>query len=113
MVGSTLPHSPWYEKTTDIERSHLVTALSLRSGHVPKNSYGYMMKKVDSPNCCVCNVVEDVFHIIMECTRTNDLRKTLNINRYDVGACNGILSNPNSEQARLLVKIISNIIKMI
>jgi ribonuclease HI len=79
-IQPTLPHSPWYEKTTDIERSHLVTALRLRSGHVPLNSFGYMMKKVDSPNCTICNVVEDVFHIIMECTRTNDLRNKLNIN---------------------------------
>lgn len=67
------------------------------------------MKKVDSPNCTECGVIEDVYHIIVECVRNCSVREQLYIdNSLQVtGGCNSILARPNSDKAKILYKIVN------
>ena len=58
-IQSQPPPIPWFVKST-MKRKLIVLAFRLRSGHVPLNKFAYLMKKVDSPNCAVCNQIEDV-----------------------------------------------------
>lgn len=105
IIQSSIPRSIWF-KDIDMNRNDLTTAFRLRSGQIPLNSFGFMMNKVDTPNCTVCNVVEDVYHIIMECSRTEEMRQKLQLPNYDMGHCNCILMTPNSKEAKLLYKFV-------
>ncbi|KAF9793575.1 hypothetical protein SFRURICE_007502 [Spodoptera frugiperda] len=43
----------------------LVTSFRIRSGHMPLRAFAFLMKKVESPYCLVCdNKVEDVYHLL-------------------------------------------------
>ncbi|KOB71057.1 Non-LTR retrotransposon CATS [Operophtera brumata] len=43
-------------------RREIVTALRLRSGHIPCNKFSYLMRKITSPNCLSCNVIDGVIN---------------------------------------------------
>ncbi|CAG9109951.1 unnamed protein product [Plutella xylostella] len=49
-IQSEPPRIPWFGDIK-INRSEVVLAHRLRSGHIPLNRFAYLMKKVDSPNC--------------------------------------------------------------
>lgn len=101
---------PWIDNI-NLNKSFLTIALRLRSGHIPSNKFGYLMKKVPSPNCITCGVVEDVLHILMECSRNSSLRNLFFEQKpFDVGFCNSILANPSSAEAYLLYKLVSSIL---
>lgn len=59
------PRVPWLTDM-NLSRSLIVTAFRLRSGHVPLNKFAHMMKRSESPNCEVCGVIEDVYHLLVE-----------------------------------------------
>lgn len=107
-IQSHPTHSPWFD-TSELTRRDIVTALRLRSGHIPLNKFAFLMKKVDSPNCTECGVIEDVYHIIVECVRNCSVREQLYIdNSLQVtGGCNSILARPNSDKAKILYKIVN------
>ncbi|CAH2234289.1 jg15016 [Pararge aegeria aegeria] len=90
--------------------TEVVTALRLRSGHIPLNSFAALMGKVPSPNCSECDVVEDVYHIIAECAQCEAERLDLvlrhNFNVINIGLWNSILAFPASEKARMLYKLV-------
>ncbi|CAH2241210.1 jg3275 [Pararge aegeria aegeria] len=52
-------------------------ALRLRSGDVPLNECGYHMKRVSSPKCEICNIDEDVLHLLGECVRNRPMKDQL------------------------------------
>lgn len=92
---------PWIDQIV-LNRKVLVTALRLRSGHVPTNKFAFLMKKVTSPNCEVCGTLEDVYHVLMECVRNANSRTAVfNIDKVcDVGLCNSMLALPLSDEAQ-------------
>jgi ribonuclease HI len=90
--------SPWITQCS-LTRQDLVIAMRLRSGHIPTNKFKHIVGKAVSPNCTDCGVVEDVYHILMECVRGEPLRAAFN-----TGLCNVVLADPESEQAKLLYK---------
>lgn len=51
------------------ERKIATTIFRIRSGHAKVNSVLFKWNLVDSPNCIVCNVYEDVRHVIMSCKK--------------------------------------------
>lgn len=84
--------------------------MRLRSGHIPLNSFAYLMGKVQSPDCSVCGKVEDVYHVIVECAR-NEAERYSYVIKYDsdlysVGNCNIIMAFPMSEEAISLINLV-------
>ncbi|XP_028177953.1 uncharacterized protein LOC114365550 [Ostrinia furnacalis] len=75
------------------------------------NKFAFMMKKVNSPNCNICDKVEDVQHILVECVKFKKERdlilRKFHINAYDVGGFLNILANPTSKAARFVVDMVS------
>lgn len=67
------------------------------------------MKKVDTPNCETCRVLDDVQHLLVDCVKYHNQRNSLiwkyNFDAYDVGLFIFILSNPNTNAAIDLFKI--------
>lgn len=112
-IQPSLLRCPWFLRT-NMGRNELVTAVRLRSGHVPLNKFGFMMGKTSTQNCEDCNQVEDVFHVIMECARNDGLRRQLfhaNHDFWRVGGCNQILSHPQSEDASNLYDLYQAAVK--
>ncbi|KAJ8737184.1 hypothetical protein PYW07_000455 [Mythimna separata] len=97
---------PWID--CNLNRNLITIALRLRSGHIPSNKFNYLMKKVLSPNCDDCGVVDDVFHILMECVRNENKRINVfgHCKTYDIGICNVILAFPMSDKAKQLFELI-------
>jgi hypothetical protein len=62
-----------------------------------------MMNKIDSPNCDVWGRVEDVQHLLMECSKNQTVRsifmRRFNLNRLNVGIALKISSNSTSAAA--------------
>ncbi|KAG6438736.1 hypothetical protein O3G_MSEX000179 [Manduca sexta] len=106
VIQPSLPRSFWFG-VSGISRHEVVTALRLRAGHVPLNSFAFMMRKINSPNCSVCGVVEDVYHILFECSLTETQRcQAFGDKNYNLGFYNSILAIPLSKEARMLYKLI-------
>ncbi|KAL0841117.1 hypothetical protein ABMA28_014874 [Loxostege sticticalis] len=103
------PRIPWFSNC-NLDRKTLKLMLRIRSGHIPSRRFAFMMKKVDSPNCEVCGVIDDVFHILMECDRNRTQRNIFinkfNVNRLDMGYVQSILGNPSSDAARYLCSLV-------
>lgn len=95
---------PWFEKAVT-NRPETVTALRLRSGHIPGNKFSYLMKKSSSPNCSSCNKLDDVQHILTECVRNSHHRPQTHPNSSLIGVCNSTLAEPLSASARILYKL--------
>ncbi|CAH2210334.1 jg18033 [Pararge aegeria aegeria] len=59
------------------------------------------MKKASSANCDICGTMDDVQHVLVECSRYNlerlDVMRRYKINRFDVGALTSLLSQPTTE----------------
>lgn len=109
-MQSEPPRIPWFAESYT-KRSYVVMAHRLRSGHFPSRKFGYLMKKVDSPNCQVCNKIEDVQHLLLECEKNRREReivmRELKLNIYDVGTFIRILSIPNSGEAKLIYAMVA------
>lgn len=88
----------------------------LRSGHVPLNKFGFLIKKVSSPNCEQWGIVEDVHHSLVECVRYRKEREALlssfKNNVLDFGTFQSMLSKPYSENAFKIYNFIQNLSKM-
>lgn len=108
------PRIPWFANIK-LNRKFVIIAHRLRSGHVPLNKFRHLMGKSDSPNCTQCDVMEDVHHLLVECVRTQTAREvlmnTFKINLIDVGFVQTILSEPVSNAAILLYKIVYKVFK--
>jgi ribonuclease HI len=100
---------PWFYNSK-CNRDFIVVMNRLRSGHYPCNKFAYLMKKVESPNCEVCHVLEDIHHLVMECAQYQEERRILvsrlRINTLDVGTIHSILSQPVSEEAYMLYRFV-------
>lgn len=99
---------PWFDECK-LSRNMLTTAFRLRSGHIPLNKFAYLMKKVPSPLCTECGIIEDAVHIMVECVRNEDIRNDMLLisqNFKELGCCNSILAYPLSEPAKLLYKVV-------
>lgn len=97
---------PWFDRA-GMDRNNIVIAFRTRSGHIPLNSFAFLMRKSDTPNCIECDQVEDIYHILMECVRNEDARREINSALFTcLGGCNSILANPCSEEARTLFKLV-------
>lgn len=99
---------PWVDQTR-MSRTDITMALRLRAGHVPLNAFAYLMGKVISPMCSVCNIVEDVHHLLAECARGEELRAQLFSRDFNVGKYNSILASPLSDEARMLYNLVNRI----
>lgn len=108
------PRIPWF-KNLRLSRKLIVIAHRLRSGHIPLNRFGFLMKKVPSPNCEVCGKIEDVLHLLAECVKNqaqrDSLVATLKVNKLDVGVFQSILSNPTSDKALLTYRFAAESLK--
>ncbi|KAL0849736.1 hypothetical protein ABMA28_011694 [Loxostege sticticalis] len=113
-IQSEPPKVPWFA-SANLTRQLLVISMRLRSGHIPLNAFGHLMKVVDSPNCTTCGIREDTYHALVECVRIEAERRQLEfmakVNLRDIGSCNAILANPTSELAVKLYVIIFKLIK--
>jgi len=49
----------------------------LRLGHVQLKKYLHKIGQVESPNCPLCNIEEDIHHFILQCPRQNSLQNLL------------------------------------
>ncbi|KAJ8709247.1 hypothetical protein PYW07_009073 [Mythimna separata] len=96
---------PWFEGM-EIDRRHVVALLRMRSGHIPSNKFKYLMGKSSSPNCETCGVIEDIYHVLMECDRNIQERQGLPALGSEIGACNSILASPLSEGAKILCRLL-------
>lgn len=110
-IQSEPPRVPWFSDFK-VSRRMLVTSFRIRSGHMPLRAFAYLMKKVESPYCLVCdNKVEDVYHLLTECVRNESERSALysklNINKLDVGIFNFMLTKPMSPEAALVYSLIN------
>ncbi|KAF9411756.1 hypothetical protein HW555_009547 [Spodoptera exigua] len=105
-IQPEIPRVPWID--CELNKTCITIALRLRSGHTPSNKFNYLMRKVPSPCCDSCGVVDDVLHILMECARNENTR--LNIfglqRSKDIGYCNSVLSSPMSDEAQHLYKLV-------
>lgn len=104
-IQPSLPRVPWFS-LSGLNRQDLVVAFRLRSGHIPLNSFGYLMRKVESPKCSLCDITEDVYHVTMECGRNEDRRRQLHLRNYNVGMVNSILAIPYSEAAKAVFELV-------
>ncbi|CAH2096676.1 unnamed protein product [Euphydryas editha] len=109
-IRPSLSRLSWFNGAS-ISRSDIVIALCLRSGHIPLNSFAFLLSKNNTPNCSECDVPEDVHHIIMECVRIGLAERLAfleeyNYDLYDLGKCNSILAFPLSEEAKSLYKLV-------
>lgn len=104
------PRIPWFSNCK-INRKLLVTALRLRSGHMPLNNFAFLMKKCASPNCEECDTVEDVIHLLTECVRYQTERdiliNDLGLIKSNIGLFNVILSAPLSDAAKKLYSFVN------
>lgn len=96
---------PWMDNHA-LPRKDAVVIMRLRSGHIPSKKFAFLMGKVPSPNCDQCGVPEDLLHVLMECVRNAAFRidhcKDILKSSAD---CNIILSNPYSDEVKLLIKL--------
>lgn len=100
-IQSELPCYPWFHEMR-ANREHIVTLLRLRSGHIPSNKFSHLMGKTESPNCLECNKIDDVQHVLAECSKNQSMRIQVMCPDYNIGVCNSILASPLSEEARKL-----------
>ena len=110
-IQPTLPKSMWFNGT-DMCRQEITLALRLRSGHIPLNSFAFMMRKVESPNCELCGVIEDALHVLEECRRVEAQRKAQFNKGMNVGFYNSLLASPVSDEARRLYKLVRVAIRL-
>lgn len=103
------PRIPWFNEC-NFSRQLIVLAFRIRSGHIPLNSFAYLMNKNNSPNCERCSKVEDIYHILLECTQNKREREALfarrRINTLQVGVIQSILSRPVSDSAFDIYKFV-------
>ncbi|KAI8426388.1 hypothetical protein MSG28_005235 [Choristoneura fumiferana] len=52
----------------------LVSALRVRSGHIPLNCFLHLMRVVQSPLCMGCDKTEDLIHFLVECDQNKEIR---------------------------------------
>lgn len=104
------PRIPWCTYS-QLNRKLIILAHRIRTGHIPSNKFAFLMGKTSSPNCETCGVIDDVYHLLMECVQFHaereELFDTLGLDKFQVGIMNNILSNPNSEGACLLFRLFS------
>lgn len=67
--------------------------------------FSVLMGKADSPNCEICNKVEGVHHLMVECIRTkrNKLVAQFKINLQDTGLFQSMLTQRLSDSARIFI----------
>lgn len=113
-IQPTLLGAPWFEGA-NVGGHDIVTSFRIRSGHIPLNKFGFMMGKTSSPNCSECDIVEDIYHVLMECVRNEAFRQCLQesckVCLFDVGWCNSVLASPLSREARMLYKLVQIAVK--
>jgi hypothetical protein len=73
------------------------------------------MRKSDSPNCELCGVNDDVYHLLMECVQSAPVRRQiynmLSVNRFDVGVMQSFLATQTSDVARKLYRLVSKLVE--
>lgn len=117
IIQSQPPRVPWFS-LCKISRAEIITAHRLRSGHAPLNKFGYLMKKVESPNCEVCGKIEDVQHLLTECVRNASERRVLlsslglDCSDVNVGVFFSIIAEPTSINAQLVYKFVKKCLEL-
>lgn len=92
-------YTPWIDKCF-LSREDLTILLRLRSGHMPLNKFGFIMKKLTSPLCSACNDdEEDTYHILMRCIRNQSQRSLIGTHLID-------LSNPLAEKVASIIHMV-------
>lgn len=106
-IQSSPPRIPWFDRC-EMSRNNIVLAMRIRSGHIPTNKFGFLMKKVPSPNCSECGVLEDATHLLLECVRNESFRRQIYHNDMfnNLGGCNVVLASPLSDEAKLLYTLV-------
>jgi ribonuclease HI len=109
-IQNRLPRKPWFDDS-NLSRIYIKLALRLRSGHYPSAKFAFLMKKAESDKCPLCEKVEDVQHLLMECVRNDNERQLLmsefKLNILDIGLIQSILSEPNSKVAIGLCRLVT------
>ena len=75
------------------------------SDHIPSN-FKYLIVKSTSPNCDFCGVIENIYHILIECDRNIRERQYSFGVGFEVEAGNSILADPLSEDATMLCRLL-------
>ncbi|PZC79174.1 hypothetical protein B5X24_HaOG216738 [Helicoverpa armigera] len=112
-IQHDLPRAPWFD-VGNMPRELLVLAFRIRSGHVPANRFLHLMGVKPSPLCNTCThqVVDDLYHILLECCAFDDLRLQLCTavggDMYS-GGVNVLLGRPLSEQSVSIYKFVKDV----
>ncbi|KAF6215685.1 hypothetical protein GE061_000016 [Apolygus lucorum] len=63
---------PWFSGRRDLNRRYITTINRLLLGHAFTNSFKFLMKKRNDPDCDLCeqHMVQDLQHLLLKCTRT-------------------------------------------
>lgn len=105
------PRIPWCTYS-QLSRKLITIAHRIRTGHIPSNKFAFLMGKAPSPNCDTCGVIDDTYHLLMECVQFHAERKELfekfDVDILQVGIMNSLLSKPNSEEACLLFNLLAS-----
>ena len=102
-VISGLPLYPWFY-ASKMKREYIVSLFRLRTGHILCNKFKFLMGVSNTEQCALCNKIDDVYHLLMECVR-GELLRPHGLRSYNVGACNSVLADPLSTDALQLAKI--------
>lgn len=104
-IISEPPRVPWFIDYK-FPRKVLKVLMRLRSGHLPFNKFAFLMRKVQSSKCELCEMEEDAVHVLEECRRNSlsraILEKSQNLNRFSLGVYQFLLSRPNVSQVYLI-----------
>ncbi|KAL0878791.1 hypothetical protein ABMA27_003821 [Loxostege sticticalis] len=96
---------PWIDNCL-LNRKYIVTAMRLRSGHIPSRKFKFLMGLSPTPFCEDCGILDDVYHVLVECVRNEQFRRQIfHCNLSEIGRCNSILAEPMSDKAVALYKL--------
>lgn len=83
MIQPSLGSVLWLENVI-MRRHTIVLDLIILSGQMSLYKFIFLMKRFNTPNYHVCNLEEDVFHILMESTRNVSLKRQIFQRSYNI-----------------------------
>lgn len=73
IIQSTIPKNPWF-KEINLNSSDTRRIARIRTGHTFDKRFLKTINKSENQICDTCNVIEDSFHIIINCSKYNLIR---------------------------------------
>lgn len=100
----------WF-KRSDCFNNHEIKLLTrIRTGHAYDAKFLFRMKLIDSDKCDICNVVDDIDHIILKCKKYDNIRNsdTYHILK-SVSKLSDLIKNVDSLTYRRIVEFLREI----